>query len=238
MTPDQSKLLEQNHRTQQEIAHAVTIARHKLLLNTHDNTVREDETSKDYIKRKWHGYCVQAGIIAAHDLAKNHSSEFSHILLLSSHGEEGDYSGAFGDPEYIGHLVCICRNNEGDWVSISPTTYSEDNPEDTADSIHLENSLSAILSYLGTAFGGQWPSEAEIFANYQQPAIHEDTNSETDGSLALKDTIHLLQATWVQKEPSTTLTSYKSLPVSREIENSGTMPREYLYKNDFFTPQE
>jgi hypothetical protein len=119
------------------VVEATLEARNKLLLNTHDNVVKDDETSHQYIKRKWHGYCVQAGIIAARSLVENHLSDYEHILLLASHSQEGSYVGKLGDEKFTGHMVCICQDKHGKWASLSPTTYAESSPEDTTDSIFM-----------------------------------------------------------------------------------------------------
>lgn len=237
MPPDQPQqnVIERKQSTAVGVSKAVQVARTKLLINTHDNNVNAEETSDDYIRRKWHDYCVQAAAVSAHDLVQNHKQDYQHIILLASHGQEGDYVGPSGDSVFTGHMICLCEDVEGKWVSLSPTTYNRDNPTDPSSSIHTEKSLSGLLQYLGQEFGGQWPSEEDISSNYQSPSVDVDEDSEAEGH---SDTIRSLKITWVQKDHGTTFISQKSLPVSREITNPGSMTREYLYRHDFYTPQE
>ena len=138
-------------------------------------------------------------------------------------------------PVFTGHMVCLCEDMAGNWVSLSPTTYDRDNPSDVSSSIHTEKSLSELLQYIGQEFGGKWPSESDISSNYQPPAVEVDESSEMEGH---SDNMHSLKITWVQRDSDTILVSQKSLPVSREITNPGSMTREYLYRHDFYTPQD
>jgi hypothetical protein len=94
------------------------------------------------------------------------------------------------------------------------------------------------IGILDLNYGGQWPSESEILDNYQQPLTEEDTSSKEEGGITHRDTIFSLKVSWIQKDLEKTMISNKSLLVSREITNNGNIPREYLYRNDFYTPQE
>lgn len=240
MTPDQAQqnISEIKQCIPPGVEDAIQVARTKLLINTHDHNVGAGETSDEYIRRKWHGFCVQAAVVAAHEIVQNHKQDYQHIILLASHGQEGDYIGPSGDSVFTGHMVCVCEDMQGNWVSVSPTTYNRDNPTDLSSSTHTERSLSDLLQYLSQEFGGKWPLESEITSNYQPPSVDADENSETEGGLTFKDIIYSVKITWIQKDPDTTFASQKSLPVSREIINAGSIPREYLYHHDFYTPQD
>lgn len=242
MTPDQ---INQNIRETVQIGpngaiEAIQSARTKLLINTHDNNVSADETSTEYIKRKWHGFCVQAAIIAANELVTKYSNDYSQILLVSSHGKEGDYSGPLGDPDYKGHLVCLCQDKIGIWIILSPTIYDEENPSDLSSSIHTESDLSKVHDYLATSFGGSWPSAQKMIQNYETPTASTTNIEEELSDIKHEESISKLKITWVQKEIDSIISVNKELNVSIKITNTGNMPREYFYSNgnDFFTPLE